>query len=157
MLLSRLAFGRSGPKRNLWQMKMCNLTFFLEMLKGKMDHCILSIEYSPFSSGCKRMYNIVSRISRTRMTNVEHFKPLTIMAIQSLPGQTRVLERFSTEHSQQFSQSAKYVSYLILLIQHLFPLKTNAFIFFNFFLGSAFFKRIQPELKKKKRISAMPW
>ena len=84
-------------------------------------------------------------------------KPLTIMAIQSLPGQTRVLERFSTEHSQQFSQSAKYVSYLILLIQHLFPLKTNAFFFFNFFLGSAFFKRIQPELKKKKRISAMPW
>lgn len=131
MLLSRLAFGRSGPKRNLWQMKMCNLTFFLEMLKGKMDHCILSIEYGPFSSCCTRMYKIVSRISRTRMTNVEHSSPWPSWLFSHYWVKP-VLERLSTEHSQQFSQSTKYVSYLILLIQHLFPLKTNAFFFLTF-------------------------
>ena len=49
-------------------------------------------------------------------------KPLTIMAIQSLLGQTRVLEHFSTEQSQQFSQSTKYVNYLILFIHVLMGL-----------------------------------
>ena len=36
-----------------------------------------------------------------------------------------------------------------------FSIKNKCFFFFNFFLGSAFFKRIQPELKKKNLSCAM--
>lgn len=132
MLLSRLAFGSARPKRNLWKMKMCNLTLFLEMLKGKMDTCILSIECSPFSSCCIRMYKIVSQISRVRMTNVEH-SSLGHHGCSVITASNQSLRT-----SQPFSQSAKYVNYLILFMRDLFPFKKMLF-FLTFSCNQHFF------------------
>lgn len=95
-LLSRLAFGRSEPKRNLWQMKMCNLTLSGDVKGGNGQ---LYFEYrvqSLFFLLYKNVQDCFSDI-QNKDDKCGALKPLTIMAIQSLLGQTRVLEHFSTE------------------------------------------------------------